>query len=302
MSGDGEEELPRGEEPQTAAEAPSVEEARPGLAKARGPEPHLPSPSPEVDRGPSYRVALPTFEGPLDLLLHLIQKHELDILDIPISFVTEKYVEYIMMMQELNIDIASEYLVMAATLAHIKSKMLLPPSPDDADQALEEEEDPRAELVRRLLEYQKYRLAAEQLGGRSVLGRDLFARGSEEAVDEGPAPLAPLPMFKLLDAFQTALKRVARTKDHEIQFEQFSITERIHQLSDLLKTRPRATFDELFETARSRADVIVTFLALLEMTRLRMTNITQEGPYQQIYIELSVQEDPNTAETSGEST
>lgn len=302
MSGDGEQGVPPGEEPHTASEIPSVDEARPGLAKARGPEPE-PSPAPGApDRGPAYRVALPTFEGPLDLLLHLIQKHELDVLDIPISFVTEKYVEYIMMMQELNIDIASEYLVMAATLAHIKSRMLLPPSPDDADQVSEEEEDPRAELVRRLLEYQKYRLAAEQLGERSVLGRDLFARGSEEAVDEGPAPLAPVPLFKLLDAFQTALTRVARTKDHEIQFEQFSITERIHQLSDLLKMRPRASFDELFESARSRADVIVTFLALLEMTRLRMTNITQEGPYQQIYIELSVQEETSAGETGGEQT
>lgn len=289
-----------GEPPREAEVGEASEEARPGLAKARGQEPSA-APA-DLDRGPAYRVALPSFEGPLDLLLHLIQKHELDVLNIPISFVTEKYVEYITMMQELNIDLASEYLVMAATLAHIKSKTLLPPVPGEADETLEEEEDPRTELVRRLLEYQKYKLAAEQLGARSVLGRDLFARGSEEAVDEGPAPLAAVPLFKLLDAFQSALTRVARTKDHEIQFERFSITERIHQLSDLLKARPRAMFDELFEAARTRADVIVTFLALLEMTRLRMTNITQDGPYQQIYIELSVQEEGSAGEPGLEPT
>lgn len=281
----------------TVASPPGTppDDARPGLAKARGEEPAGAAPAPE--REPAYRVALPAFEGPLDLLLHLIQKHELDILDIPISFVTEKYVEYIMLMQELNIDIASEYLVMAATLAHIKSRSLLPPSPDDADQEAQEEEDPRAELVRRLLEYQKYKLAAEQLGERSVLGRDLFPRGAEEAADEGPAPLAPVPLFKLLDAFQAALTRVSREKDHEIQFERFSITERIHQLSDVLRTRPNVTFDDLFESARSKVEIIVTFLALLEMTRLRMTNIRQEGPYQQIYIELSVQEDASVGES-----
>jgi segregation and condensation protein A len=197
-------------------------------------------------------------------------------------------------MEELNIDIASEYLVMAATLAHIKSKMLLPTPPEDQDGPPEEEIDPRAELVRRLLEYQKYKLAAEQLGDRTVFGRDIFARGTKEAVAEGPAPLAPASLFKLLDAFEAILKRVSRTRDHQIDFERISITDRINQLSDILRARPSVAFEDLFEGAKTRADVIVTFLALLEMTRLRMTRIAQDAPYAPIHIELSVREDDAT--------
>jgi segregation and condensation protein A len=284
--------------------APSVpppeEPEGPGLAKTRtveGAPPPVTGPLPiageETDptRGPAYKVKLPTFEGPLDLLLHLIQKHELDILDIPIGFVTEKYVEFILLMEQVNIDVASEYLVMAATLAHIKSKMLLPTPPVDQDQEAEEEEDPRAELVRRLLEYQKYKLAGEQLGSRAVLGRDVFTRGTAEAADEGPAPLAPTSLFKLLEAFESILKRVQQTQEHHIDFERISITERINQLSDILREKPQVEFDELFAGAKTRADVIITFLALLEMTRLRLTRIAQESPYAAIYIELSVRDD-----------
>ena len=143
-------------------------------------QPEAPAEALGVPRGGiGYTVQLPNFEGPLDLLLHLIQQHELDILDIPIAFITEKYVDYILLMQELNIDIASEYLVMAATLTHIKSRLLLPVPPDEAEEGDEEELDPRAELVRRLLEYQKYKLAAGELSSRSIFGRDVFARGLE---------------------------------------------------------------------------------------------------------------------------
>ncbi|HEX4335112.1 MAG TPA: segregation/condensation protein A [Polyangiaceae bacterium] len=276
----------------------------PGVAKTRASEvvPKEPSPPvPEQNPG-GYRVALPTFEGPLDLLLHLIQKHELDILDIPIGFITEKYLEYVLMMEVVNIDVASEYLVMAATLAHIKSKMLLPTPPADQDEAEEEQEDPRAELVRRLLEYQKYKLAAEQLGGRSVLGRDVFVRGAAETIDEGPAPLASLSLFKLIDAFESILKRVQQHQGHQIDFERISITDRINQLSDILRERPSLQFDELFSSDKTRADVIVTFLALLEMTRLKMTRITQESAFAPIYIELSVRDDAEAtaAPTEGE--
>ena len=271
----------------------------PGVAKARAAEPVAkpPAPTPAPEPSAAYRVQLPAFEGPLDLLLHLIQKHELDILDIPIGFVTEKYVEFILMMETMNIDIASEYLVMAATLAHIKSKMLLPTPPEDQDGPPEEEIDPRAELVRRLLEYQKYKLAAEQLGERSVFGRDIFARGTKEAVAEGPAPLAPMGLFKLLDAFEVILKRVSRTREHQIDFERISITDRINQLSDILRARPSVAFEDLFEGAKTRADVIVTFLALLEMTRLRMTRIAQDAPYAPILIELSVRDEQAPAST-----
>lgn len=273
-----------------AEDAPSV--ARETQAPGGAPAPLPDGAASAADAGgPGYRVQLPAFEGPLDLLLHLIQKHELDILDIPIGFVTEKYVEFILLMDEMNIDIASEYLVMAATLAHIKSKMLLPTPPEDQDQLEEDQEDPRAELVRRLLEYQKYRLAAEQLGTRAVLGRDVFVRGTSEAVAEGPAPLASMSVFKLLEAFESILKKVQRTQQHEIDFERISITERINQLADILRAHPSVGFEALFAGARSRADVIVTFLALLEMTRLRMTRISQDSPYAEIHIELAVRED-----------
>jgi segregation and condensation protein A len=245
----------------------------------------------------SYRVQLPMFEGPLDLLLHLVQKHELDILDIPIAFITEKYVEYIQLLDALNIDLASEYLVMAATLVHIKSRMLLPNAPDDesADGSEEDQLDPRAELVRRLLEYQKYKLAAEQLGERSLLGRDVFPRGSSDEVAGGEAPLEGIETFKLLDAFQAVLERTQHTREHQIDFERFSITEKISELSDLLRHTRRLVFHELFPDRGSRAELIITFLALLEMTRLRLTRLIQDGPLAPIYIELTVVEEEANA-------
>jgi segregation and condensation protein A len=245
--------------------------------------------SAEVPGG--YRVQLPTFEGPLDLLLHLIEEHELDIFDIPIAFIAAKFVEYVTLMQEVNIDVASEYLVMAATLAHIKSKQLLPVVPADQEDEQEPELDPRAELVRRLLEYQKYKNVAEQLAGAPVLGRDVFLRGVQGADAEGAAPIAGLSLFKLLDAFQTVLSRVKATVDHQIDFERFSITDRINELSELLKRRHRMAFVDLFEGQSSRGELIVTFLALLEMTRLRLTRLFQDGPLAPIEVELAVSDD-----------
>jgi len=245
----------------------------------------------ERPRASVYSVKLPTFEGPLDLLLHLIEEHELDVMDIPIAFVAAKYVEYITLMEQLNIDVASEYLVMAATLTHIKSKMLLPVVPTDQEDEAEIELDPRAELVRRLLEYQKYKHAAEQLSTSPVLGRDIFLRGVPAPSVEGVAPLAGLSLFKLLDAFQSVLSRAKTTVDHQIDFERFSITDRINELSDLLKSRGKVLFEELFDGARGRADLIVTFLAILEMTRLRLTRVEQEGPLLPIFVELAVSDD-----------
>jgi segregation and condensation protein A len=260
-----------------------------------------PPPSPSGELSPEraaveagagvYRVELPTFEGPLDLLLHLIEEHELDIRDIPIAFIAHKYVEYITLMQEVNIDVASEYLVMAATLAHIKSKTLLPTPPAEAEEDEEDELDPRAELIRRLLEYQKYKHAAERLAAHDVLGRDVFPRGMPAPQVDGPAPIAGLSLFKLLDAFQTVLSRAKATIDHQIDFERFSITDRINELSDLLKVRSRLSFEDLFDGQRARAELIVTFLALLEMTRLRMIRLYQDGPLEMIFVELAVRED-----------
>ena len=253
-----------------------------------------------------YRVKLPTFEGPLDLLLHLIEEHELDIRDIPIGFIAEKYVEYITLMEELNIDTASEYLVMAATLTHIKSKMLLPTPPKDQDDEEDAELDPRAELVRRLLEYQKYKHAAAALSAHDVLGRDVFPRGLPAPQVDGPAQIAGLSLFKLLDAFQAVVSRNKATLDHQIDIERFSISDRINELSDLLRRSAKLNFEELFVGARSRLDLIITFLALLEMTRLRLTRLSQDGPYEPICVELAVSDGesmiPGEGHTEGDDT
>jgi segregation and condensation protein A len=247
----------------------------------------------ELKRSDGYVVELPTFEGPLDLLLHLIQKHELEILDIPVSFITQKYLEYINLMQHLSIDVASEYLVMAATLAYIKSRTLLPPeTAGPEDEIGEDGVDPRAELIRRLLEYQKYKQAGVELSGRGTLGRDVFLRGTPAPEAEGPAPLAAPPVWSLLDAFAQVLARAKIDLDHEISFERMSITERIQQLCDRLAGRASCGFSELFEGQRTRFDLVITFLALLEMTRLKMTRVYQADALAEIFIELSTLEPP----------
>ena len=250
-----------------------------------------------------YRLELPAagFEGPLDLLLHLIQQHELDILDIPVGFITERFLAYLMLMRTLSIDIASEYLVMAATLAHIKSKMLLPSVPagqDDDGLPGEDEEDPRAELVRRLLEYQKYKAAAAELAERGTLGKDVFGRGTAEATPEGPAPFAELGVFSLLDAFEKILKRTNVRLDHEVVFDRISITDRIVELTEKLTQRRAMRFEELLDGGAdgapgpTRFDVVITFLAVLEMCRLRLIRVYQSGPLAEIHLELSVQDQP----------
>jgi segregation and condensation protein A len=254
----------------------------------------------------TWSVQLPQFEGPLDLLLHLCQKHELNILDIPIGLLTEKYLEYLAVMQLMELDVAAEYLVMAATLAHIKSKMLLPaPPPGQEDEAIAEEEgDPREALIRRLLEYQKYKHAGEQLAARGVAGRDVFGRGMpvEEVGTFGPGapapgalpPLAEVPMFALVEAFQRVLDKSKVKLSHDIVADRISLSDRIGQISDLLSVRRRIRFEELFEAMSSKFDLVVTFLALLEMTRLRMTRLFQSEPFGPLHIELAA--DPEAPE------
>lgn len=233
-----------------------------------------------------------TFEGPLDLLLHLIRKHELDILDLPIAFVVERYLEYLTVMERLDLDIASEYLVMAATLAHIKSKMLLPPDPSDTDEEGEpgEEIDPRAELIRRLLEYQKYKDAAAQLLSRGVAGRDVFTRGMDAPEATGPAPLASIQLFKLLDAFQAVVARAKIDLSFEITTEGVSIQERMSFLTERMRGRARSTFDELFDDVRTSYDVVITFLAILEMAKRRLLRVYQVDIVGTIHLELLVRE------------
>jgi segregation and condensation protein A len=240
------------------------------------------------------RVQLPHFEGPLDLLLHLCQKHELNILEIPIGFITEKYLEYLAVMQLMQLDLAAEYLVMAATLAHIKSKMLLPaPPPGQEDDDLDEDDiDPRGALIRRLLEYQKYKLAGEHLAARGVAGRDVFPRGMP-ALDEertGLPPLAEMPLYTLVEAFQRVLDRSKVRLSHDVVADRISLSDRIGELADVLRVRKRLAFEELFEGISSHTstfDLVITFLALLEMTRLKMTRLFQADPLGPLYVEVS---------------
>lgn len=264
-------------------------------------------------QGTTWSVTLPHFEGPLDLLLHLCQKHELDILDIPISFVTEKYLEHLALMQLIELDIAAEYLVMAATLAHIKSRMLLPAAPPDPEDGADTDDDldPREALIRRLLEYQKYKHAGEQLAARGVAGRDVFARGAsaQTVVEDGAGegrnglpPLAEIPLFSLVDAFQRVLDRSKIRLSHDVVADRISLTDRIGELSDLLASRGRVTFDETFNGQATKFDLVITFLALLEMTRLKMTRLFQTEALGAIYVELATAGDaaPDKSEEVGQ--
>lgn len=245
-----------------------------------------------------WSVQLPHFEGPLDLLLHLCQKHELNVLDIPVAFVTEKYLEYLAVMQLMQLDLAAEYLVMAATLAHIKSRMLLPaPPPEPEDETdLADEVDPREALIRRLLEYQKYKQAAEDLAARGVAGRDVFARGMPVQIwtegpggaeSSAPAPLAEIPLFALVEAFQRVLDRSKIRLSHDVVADRISLSDRIGELSELLAARGRVAFEDTFDGLATKFNLVITFLALLEMTRLKMTRLFQAGPLGPLYVELA---------------
>ena len=236
-----------------------------------------------------YRVRLPVFEGPLDLLLHLIKKNEVEIVDIPVATITEQYLAYLEMMRELNLDIAGEFLVMAATLTLIKSRMLLPPSEEDDD---EQEADPRADLVRQLLEYQRFREAALDLSERPLLHRDGFVREPVMDVDapDGPPELPPLKVtaWELLDAFRAVLKRARPESVHEVVTEQISLRDRVRTLLQALSVARSLDFDSLFDEDAGRFEIIVTFLALLELMKMGAARATQEDRFGRIVIELAV--------------
>ena len=244
----------------------------------------------EMRQDVEYHVSLPEFEGPLDLLLHLVKRHELDIFDIPISFVTEKYIEYLDMMRSLNLDVAGEYLLMAATLAYIKSQQMLPrPEADDLGDD-EEGEDPREELIRRLLEYQKYREVAEQLGQRPMLGRQVFPRGAPlEKVDPADLQLAEVGSFALIEALAEVARRTRVELTHDVMVDRISITDRINEIVDSLSQEETIRFVDCFApTARSKAqlrhNLVVTFLAILEMARQQMIRIYQNVEEGEIYL------------------
>jgi len=224
-----------------------------------------------------YPVRLQNFEGPLDLLLHLIKKHELSIYEIPIARITQQYLEYIDLMQEMNLDVAGEFLVMAATLIHIKSRMLLPrpdPAQEDAD------ENPREALMRRLLEHQKFKAAAELLHERETLRSAQWTRADgpiAEIAGEAPEPEIEVDLFSLISAFRAVVERARQRPKIYLPTEQISIEHRIEQLLARLSETEACGFDDLFADMQSRAGMIVTFLALLEMIRLKLIRVFQSG-------------------------
>jgi len=231
--------------------------------------------------GEPYTVRLEVFEGPLDLLLHLIRRNQVDIYDIPIATITDQYLDYLSLMKALNLDVAGEFLLMAATLLHIKSKMLLPSSPEEEE---EEEGDPRAELVNRLLEYEKYKEAASQLHERDVLERDTFVPGKQaEESEEGE--LVEVGVFELIEALRDVFNRYSPETAYDITLDRITIEERIAQVLEAVKAEGKGLlFSSLFSGASSRDDIIITFLALLELIKMRMIKVYQRVPFGPIEI------------------
>lgn len=227
------------------------------------------------------RVQLEIFEGPLDLLLHLIKKNEVSISDIPIAAITEQYLATLEVMESLNLDVAGEFLVMAATLVHIKSRMLLPLTEDEDDE--EEGTDPRAELVRRLLEYQRFKDAADQLERRDVLARDVFVRAAPPAEQVDPPGFREVSVFELLTALRRVMERLPKDAVHEVTLEKITVREKMTLLLDILRAQGPILFEALFAEVKTRMEVVVTFLAMLELVKVRAIRIFQEemtGPIQ----------------------
>ena len=228
-----------------------------------------------------YSVHLDKFDGPLDLLLHLIKKNELDICDISIAVITRQYLEFIKLMKELNLEVAGDFLVMAATLLQIKSRQLLPI--DDQEEPEIDETDPRGELVRRLLEYQQYKEAGMLIGARALLGREVFSRTASEPVlaaaqnAEGPLEVS---LFELVDTFRGLLQRIPAESFHDVApGDSLSIADCINDILSQLQEQDSISFDDLvrddYRSEHTRERVIVTFLALLELCRLKLIRIFQ---------------------------
>jgi segregation and condensation protein A len=242
----------------------------------------------------AFRIALPNFEGPLDLLLHLIREHKLDILDIPMALITERYLAHLEAMREINLDIAGEFLVMASTLLHLKSRMLLPredlPGGQEASVLAEDSSDPRAELVRRLLEYQKYRAAADELATHPILDRDVFPRRvavEEVPLDDEEIGLQEISIYKLIEALDRVMAALEPKKQHEVTREHLSLSVAMYRIAGKVRAEGRGhalLFFALFDGIQTRSDVVITFLALLEMCKLKLLRISQAEGSEDILI------------------
>jgi segregation and condensation protein A len=222
---------------------------------------------------PLYEVKTEIFEGPMELLVHLIKKNEVDIYDIPIALVTDQFLAYLEFLKTLNIDFAGDFLVMAATLTQIKSKMLLPVHEGVDD----EEEDPRLELARPLLEYLQIKSAAEELAERDLLGKDTFTRNPEirSYLEDHDGETIKVGLFELIDAFQRILENVTPEHKVDLTTERISVKERIAEIVDILEERGSVALDELFSKNITKNDIIITFLATLEMAKLNLIQVAQ---------------------------
>jgi segregation and condensation protein A len=247
-----------------------------------------------------YEVKLEIFEGPLDLLLHLIHKNEVDIFDIPITTITEQYLAYLDMMKALNISVAGDFLVMASTLIHIKSKMLLP-GINEGD----EDEDPRDEITRPLLEYMRLKEMAEELSEREILGKDVFTRQDfsldQEQID-AEVPRLDVSLFQLIDAFKRIMEKLEPGADLTLEHEKWSIKEKSQLIVSFLKQRGEMFFDEIFTEDRNVSELIVTFLALLELVHTGLVRVFQPSYRSGIRLVAHFDQDERTdnSEQSGE--
>ena len=233
-----------------------------------------------------YKVKLEIFEGPLDLLLYLIKRDEIDIYEISLERITSQYLEYLQAFKELNIDIAGEFIVMAANLIYLKSRSLLPADqqPPDEDAA---EDDPRWDLIRQLIEYKKFKEAAAQLHSRELEQERIFARaGTLSGMNVlAPLPLGEVGIFQLINALQTVIKRVEAREDlREIFGEHFTVSDKIDSILQRVASGVALKFSELFAEMASRVEIVVTFLALLELIRLKQVRATQTNPFDEIEI------------------
>ncbi len=235
-----------------------------------------------VGRSSSVTVKLERFEGPLDLLLHLIKRDEIDIYDIPIAHITQQYLSYLELMRSLDLDVAGEFLVMAATLMRIKAKMLLPLPSTGVE---EDEGDPREELVQRLVEYRQFKEAASTLRLREDERRLLFERGMVPTEDEaGPIPLMPATLFDLLDALNRVMSRIPEQAVYAVQAETYDVEDKMALIAGEVAERGTVSFTSLLASCKSRMEMIVTFIALLEIIKLGQALVVQADPFGDITI------------------
>ena len=242
-------------------------------------------------RDMGYKIEIDVFEGPMDLLLHLIDRAELDIYDIPINIIAEQFIEYIRGLEELNLEVASEFLLMAATLLEIKSRMLLPQKPSESDDDMDLEDiDPRAELIRRLVEYKKYKDAAAELKGFESIYSKMFFKPREELVDyiDDEIELSGLNMDMLLKSLDRIIKNNERKRNildiDFIQREEYTLEECIENIKFKLDTKDKVSFSELLDTQSNRNEIVVYFLSILELVKMKYINIDQEKEFSDVLL------------------